>query len=64
MLILTRKIKESLVIGDDMIEVIVLGTRNNEVRLGIQAPKNVLIHRKECLRKNRHPHGEVAESGE
>ena len=50
MLILTRKIGESLVIGDD-VEVTVLGTKGNQVRIGIDAPKDVSVHRKEIYDK-------------
>ncbi|HTA98499.1 MAG TPA: carbon storage regulator CsrA [Solirubrobacteraceae bacterium] len=46
MLVLTRKDKESIMIGDD-IEVIVLSSDGTKVRLGIQAPSNVSVHRTE-----------------
>ena len=46
MLILTRRIGETLMIGDD-IEVTVLGVKGNQVRLGIKAPKNVRVNREE-----------------
>jgi carbon storage regulator len=46
MLVLTRKSGESIVIGDD-VEVIVLSTVGNKVRLGIQAPRDVPIFRRE-----------------
>lgn len=46
MLILTRRIGESLIIGDD-IEVEVLGSQGNQVRLGIKAPEEVIILREE-----------------
>ena len=46
MLILTRKINESIVIGDD-VTVTVLGVQGNQIRLGINAPKNVSVHREE-----------------
>lgn len=48
MLILTRRIGESLVIGDD-IEVVVLDVRGNQVRLGIDAPDDMTILREELL---------------
>ncbi|WP_394141215.1 carbon storage regulator CsrA [Cytobacillus oceanisediminis] len=46
MLVLTRKLKESIMIGDD-IEISVLSIEGDQVKLGINAPKNVDIHRKE-----------------
>ena len=46
MLALTRKKGESIVVGDN-IEVVVLGITGEQVRLGIIAPKNVTVHRKE-----------------
>ncbi len=46
MLVLTRKLHQSIVIGDQ-IEVVVLEVRGEQVRLGIKAPKDVSVHRKE-----------------
>ena len=46
MLILTRRVGESLMIGDE-INVTVLGIRGNQVRIGVNAPKNVSVHREE-----------------
>lgn len=46
MLVLTRKMKEAIQIGDD-IEIIVLSIQGDQVKLGINAPKHVEIHRKE-----------------
>jgi carbon storage regulator len=46
MLILTRKVGEALVIGDDVV-VNVLGVKGNQVRIGVNAPKKVSVHREE-----------------
>ncbi|MCG1021586.1 carbon storage regulator CsrA [Sutcliffiella horikoshii] len=46
MLVLTRKIDEAITIGDD-IEITVLSINGDQVKLGIQAPKHIEIHRKE-----------------
>ena len=46
MLILTRRVGETLMIGDD-ISVIVLGVQGNQIRLGTIAPKSVTVHREE-----------------
>ncbi|MDX2065239.1 MAG: carbon storage regulator CsrA [Fimbriimonadaceae bacterium] len=46
MLVLTRKLGQSIVIGDE-IEVVVLEVRGEQVRIGIKAPSSVTVHRKE-----------------
>ena len=46
MLVLTRKVNQSIIVGDD-VEVVVLEVRGEQVRLGIRAPKTVAVHRKE-----------------
>lgn len=46
MLVLTRKVNQSIVIGDD-IEVVVLEVRGEQIRIGIKAPRDVVVHRKE-----------------
>lgn len=46
MLILTRRVGESLIIGDDVV-VNVLGVKGNQVRIGVDAPKDVSVHREE-----------------
>ena len=48
MLVLERKIKESLMIGDD-IKITILEVQGNSVKIGIEAPKNVLIYREEIF---------------
>ena len=46
MLVLARKLNESIMIGDD-IEVVVIDIKGDQVKLGIRAPKKVAVHRKE-----------------
>ncbi len=50
MLILTRRIGETLIIKDDII-ITVLAIKGNQVRIGINAPKNISVHRKEIYIK-------------
>jgi carbon storage regulator len=52
MLILTRRTGESVKIGDD-VTVTVLGTRHGQVRIGIAAPKNIIVHREEVYERLR-----------
>lgn len=57
MLILTRRINESIKIGDD-VTVSVLGVKGNYVRIGVQAPRDVTVDREEIsLRKKLNPDG-------
>lgn len=52
MLILTRRVGETLVVGDD-ITVTIVGVRASQVRIGINAPKDVTVHRKEIYERIR-----------
>ncbi len=50
MLILTRRIGETLMIGDE-VTIKVLGVKGNQVRLGVNAPKDIAVHREEIYEK-------------
>ena len=57
MLILTRRVGETVMIGND-VTVTILGVKGNQVRVGINAPKNVAVHREEIYERiKREQHG-------
>ena len=50
MLILTRRVGEALMVGDET-KIVVLGVKGSQIRLGINAPKDVKVHREEIYEK-------------
>lgn len=62
MLILTRRISESVIIGDN-VKVTVLGVKGNQVRLGIDAPKDVSVHREEIYQRIQAENGGTSANG-
>ena len=56
MLILTRRVGETLMIGDS-VSVTVLGVKGNQVRIGINAPKDVAVHREEIFQRIKREQG-------
>ncbi|MBU1192941.1 MAG: carbon storage regulator CsrA [Gammaproteobacteria bacterium] len=65
MLILTRRVGETLMIGDE-VTVTVLGVKGNQVRIGVNAPKTVAVHREEIyerIQREQEQNGNVAVDG-
>lgn len=61
MLILTRRVGETLMIGDD-VTVTVLGVKGNQIRIGVNAPKDVSVHREEIYMRIQNEKSEVETS--
>ena len=61
MLILTRRVGETLMIGDD-VTVTVLGVKGNQVRIGVNAPRDVAVHREEIYERIRHEKIQASDS--
>ena len=59
MLILTRRVGETVTIGDE-ITVTVLGVKGNQVRIGVQAPRSVAVHREEIHDRIKREQSETA----
>ena len=63
MLILTRRVGETLMIGDE-VTVTVLGVKGNQVRIGVNAPKDVSVHREEIYERIKKEQAESTSSEE
>ena len=60
MLILTRRVGETLMIGDE-VTVTVLGVKGNQVRIGVNAPRDVSVHREEIYDRIKRENGSGSE---
>ncbi|MFA6038228.1 MAG: carbon storage regulator CsrA [Legionellales bacterium] len=61
MLILTRRIGETLMVGDN-VSITVLGVKGNQVRIGVNAPKEVSVHREEIYQRIQREKGQGGET--
>ncbi|KZY33423.1 MULTISPECIES: carbon storage regulator CsrA [unclassified Oleiphilus] len=61
MLILTRRVGETLMVGDD-VTVTVLGVKGNQVRIGVNAPRDVSVHREEIYQRIQKEKSEAQQS--
>ncbi len=57
MLILTRRVGETVMVGED-VTVTVLGVKGNQVRIGVNAPRDVAVHREEIYQRIKHEQGD------
>lgn len=58
MLILTRRVGETLMVGDE-VTVTVLGVKGNQVRIGVNAPRDVAVHREEIYERIKQEQGQT-----
>ncbi|NEX21769.1 carbon storage regulator CsrA [Thiorhodococcus mannitoliphagus] len=63
MLILTRRVGETLMIGDE-VTVTVLGVKGNQVRIGVNAPRDVAVHREEIYERIKREQAEVGQGAD